>query len=80
MKRVFRALGLLLILSITAVCQPAAKTQVFEAADVHVRPADANEDIGFLPNGRIEARGATMLRLIALAYSVPADRISGGLW
>src|SRR5437667_4310744 len=78
MKPVFKTVVFLLLLCIVAIGQPAPKTQVFEAADVHVRPSDANEDIGFLPNGRIEARGTTMLRLISIAYSVPSDRVTGG--
>jgi uncharacterized protein (TIGR03435 family) len=58
--------------------QPAPSKPVFEAADVHVSPAGTTESGAFLPGGRLEFRGSTLLRLISLAYSVPADRIAGG--
>jgi uncharacterized protein (TIGR03435 family) len=52
-------------------------TQTFEAADVHPTTS-TSDDAGFLANGRVEARGVTMLRLISMAYSVPNNRITGG--
>jgi hypothetical protein len=51
MMRAFQALGLIAILSAVALAQPAPKTQIFEAADVHVSPPGANEDGAFLPGG-----------------------------
>jgi uncharacterized protein (TIGR03435 family) len=66
----------MLLLCVFAAAQTTAP--VFEAADVHVSPAGASESTGFLPGGRVEIRAATMLRLITLAYSVPADRVVGG--
>jgi uncharacterized protein (TIGR03435 family) len=75
MRRGVEAFALLAILSTVAVSQTAPQ---FEAADVHAAPAGAMESTGFLPNGRAEFHGVTLLRLITLAYSVPADRVVGG--
>jgi len=63
------------LVSTLALAQP---PQVFEAADVHVSPPNASEDAGFLPDGRIEFRSTTLFRLIAVAYSVAADRVAVG--
>jgi uncharacterized protein (TIGR03435 family) len=71
MRRAFQTLGPLFILCGLAFGQ-------FEAADIHVSPPDTTESGGFLPNGRLEFRGTTLLRLISLAYSVPNDRVTGG--
>src|SRR6516225_10513883 len=70
-----KAVAFMALVSTLVVAQP---PQVFEAADVHVSPPNASEDAGFLPDGRIEFRSTTLLRLIAVAYSVPADRVAGG--
>jgi uncharacterized protein (TIGR03435 family) len=55
----------------------AAFGQTFEAADIHTTTS-TSDDASFLANGRIEARGVTMLRLISMAYSVPNTRVAGG--
>jgi uncharacterized protein (TIGR03435 family) len=55
----------------------AAFGQTFEAADVHVSTS-TSDDFGFLANGRVEARGVTLLRLIANAYSTPVTLVTGG--
>src|SRR5438046_7296842 len=78
MKGMFQALAFLPLLSIVAMAQPEPKTQTFEAADVHVSPPNGSQDGGFLPGGRIEFRSTTLLRLISVAYSVPADQVYGG--
>jgi len=78
MRRTFRTLGLTVSLCGLAVGQPAPKTPGFEAADVHVSAAGGNQSGGFLPNGRLEFRSTTLLRLISVAYSVPVDRVAGG--
>ena len=75
MKLTLQTLCGLFALSLAAACQPAKPA--FEAADVHVTASTSN-DFAFLPDGRLEARGVSMLRLISAAYSVPAERISGG--
>jgi uncharacterized protein (TIGR03435 family) len=59
-------------------CGLASGQPAFEAADVHVSPTGATESGGFLPGGRVEFRATTLLHLVAVAYSVPADRVSGG--
>jgi uncharacterized protein (TIGR03435 family) len=56
-----------------------SKTPAFEVADVHVSPPGAKQaDGGFMPGGRIELHGATMLDLISAAYGVDSDQILGG--
>jgi uncharacterized protein (TIGR03435 family) len=54
----------------------------FEAADVHVRPYSSTTTLnmtgGVLRAGRYDLRKATMLNMIALAYSVGSDEIFGG--
>jgi uncharacterized protein (TIGR03435 family) len=55
----------------------AAFGQSFEAADVHIT-SSTSDDFSFLVDGRMEARGVTMLRLIANAYSVNTNLVSGG--
>jgi uncharacterized protein (TIGR03435 family) len=59
-------------------CALAADQPRFEAADVHASPQGTRTSWGFLPNGRAEFHSVTMLHLISVAYSVPAERISGG--
>ncbi|HEY2016614.1 MAG TPA: hypothetical protein VGH38_24090, partial [Bryobacteraceae bacterium] len=78
MRRGFEELGLVAILSGLAMCQPAPTTSSFEAADVHVSADGTTESGGFLPGGHAEFRATTLLRLIALAYSVQPDRVAGG--
>jgi uncharacterized protein (TIGR03435 family) len=65
---------LLLASAIGAFAQPST----FTAADIHPSAPDATESDGFLPNGRVEFRATTLLRLISQAYSIPPDRIYGG--
>jgi len=68
------------LLSTAALCQPTATTPVFEMADVHVAPpGEATRGGGFIPGGRFEVRGATMLSLISMAYGMYGDdKIQGG--
>ncbi len=68
-------LGLILF-SAFSVC--AQTPPAFEAADLHLSAPGTSESGGFLPNGRVEFRGVSLLRLIATAYSLPPDRIFGG--
>lgn len=75
MNLTLHTLGGLLAAALAAVAQPVKPA--FEAADVHVS-LSASNDLAFLPNARLEVRGVTLLRLISAAYSMPADRISGG--
>jgi len=51
----------------------------FEVADVHVSPPGTRQgDGGFMPGGRVELHGATMLDLISYANEVSPDKILGG--
>jgi uncharacterized protein (TIGR03435 family) len=49
----------------------------FEAADVHVSPADATPSSAFLPT-RVEFRAITLLHLIMSAYGARAEHVFGG--
>lgn len=53
------------------------QTPRFDAADVHAGTTDFSHG-GFLPNGRVDLRGWTLLDLIAFAYGVERDAVSGG--
>src|SRR6185369_10793613 len=70
-------LAFLIATALTAFGQSSVP-QVFEAADVHVSAPNASGDGGFLPGGRIEFRGVTLLLLISVAYSVPPEQVDGG--
>jgi uncharacterized protein (TIGR03435 family) len=74
--------GLILWFAISAVAafgQDAAAPLVFEAVDLHASTAAPDWRFGgLIPGGRFEARGMTVLGLISMAYSLPADRIVGG--
>src|SRR4051812_30933387 len=74
MRRTLVALGLSGLLSSLSFGQQPA----FEAADVHVSPPGGTESGGFLPNGRLEFRSTSLLRLIGVAYSVQSERVAGG--
>jgi uncharacterized protein (TIGR03435 family) len=51
----------------------------FETADVHPSAPGTRQDGGFMPGGRVELRGFTMLNLVAAAYGVnDEDFIVGG--
>jgi uncharacterized protein (TIGR03435 family) len=49
-----------------------------QTAEVHRSAPGTRESGGFLPEGRFECRGETMLKLISQAYGVPTDAIAGG--
>jgi uncharacterized protein (TIGR03435 family) len=71
-----RLVGVTVILAMA--CGFAAAQAKFEAADVHVSAPDTNPSGGYLPTGRAEFHGVTLLELIGSAYSVSGDQISGG--
>lgn len=54
----------------------------FDAADVHVSPKSVNPNVtstgGFVRGGKYQFKNATMLDLIASAYSVEPDKVVGG--
>jgi len=66
--------ALLALLSCVAFAQP----PVFEMADVHVSTPGTNVDGDFLPGGRLELQGFTMLDLITYAYGIEGELVFGG--
>ncbi|HXS98871.1 MAG TPA: TIGR03435 family protein [Candidatus Limnocylindrales bacterium] len=55
------------------------KPKGFELADVHPsRPGATESDGGFMPGGRLELRGSTLLNLITFAYDVEDGSVLGG--
>lgn len=75
-----RALGLVFIVSHTALGQSSTKVPEFEVADVRVNKS-IGPDAGkfqFLPGGRIEVSGVTVKSIVMAAYDVQEDMIAGG--
>ncbi|HLK68173.1 MAG TPA: TIGR03435 family protein [Bryobacteraceae bacterium] len=64
---------LLVLLPLVGMAQPA-----FQTAEIHGSTAGAIESSGFLPDGRFECRGTSLLKLIAIAYNVNTDAVVGG--
>src|SRR5262245_41169410 len=62
--------------------QTPEKLPSFDAADVHASPKNPNPNVqslgGFARGGRYQFRNATMLDLIASAYSVEPEKVLGG--
>jgi uncharacterized protein (TIGR03435 family) len=62
--------------------QTPEKLPSFEAADVHASPKNPNPNVpslgGFARGGRYQFRNATMLDLIANAYGVEGEKVTGG--
>jgi uncharacterized protein (TIGR03435 family) len=79
MKLVLGAVGFLAFLSTLAPAQTSASV-TFAAADVHPSPPAANAffDSGFLTGGRYQLRNATLVNLIAEAWDLDAEAVSGG--
>src|SRR5579885_3184027 len=72
------AFGLVIFLSGLAAAQPAAPS-TFEAADVHANPSASRfSDGGYLPGGRVQLRGATMVDLVATAWNIDRESVFGG--
>jgi uncharacterized protein (TIGR03435 family) len=81
MNRFFAAIVLLALLSAVALAQPTASaTPKFEVADVHASPHTTQPGARgpFFSSGRYELRFATMVDLIATAYNVDPEKVSGG--
>jgi uncharacterized protein (TIGR03435 family) len=76
MKRALTGASLAVFLASLALGQ---STKTFEVADIHMSPPGTRQaDGGFMPGGRFEIRGATMLDLIAIAYGVEDENVVGG--
>jgi uncharacterized protein (TIGR03435 family) len=70
--------GGLAILSVSLAAAQ-SKSNTFEIADVHVSPPGTRGmDGGFVPGGRVELRGATMVDLVSAAYGVDGPEVVGG--
>ena len=69
-------LSLVILLAGGAAAQPARPA--FQIADVHASSPGVREAGGFLPEGRYECQGLTMLKLIATAYNVATNLVVGG--
>jgi len=54
------------------------QTPKFEIADVHVSAPGTSPNGGFIPGGRLEIRGVTMLNLISIAYDTEDEYVVGG--
>jgi uncharacterized protein (TIGR03435 family) len=83
----YRLTGIALaaFIAVAAFGQSADSDLKFEAADIHPTPAVApgsnnNQFMrgGFYRGGRYEVRNATMVDLVRTAYSVDADKVTGG--
>jgi uncharacterized protein (TIGR03435 family) len=80
MKSALVLLVSILILASLAFGQATEPLPTFEAADVHSSPRSNNPVTrgGFVRGGRYEFKQATMLDLVANAYSLEADKVLGG--
>jgi uncharacterized protein (TIGR03435 family) len=79
MLRAVAGLSLILLLPGLSPGQSNGKEPAFEVADVHVTPPGGiTNDDGFMPGGRYEKRGATMVDLISDAYGVDEKMVVGG--
>ena len=84
MRRVFPALGIVVMLCSAGYAQTPAPTPKFDAADISVRThtGTTNQPVmtgGVLRGGRYDLRNATMIDLIGAAYGITdSDLITGG--
>lgn len=66
-------------LAIVSLISTAAFGQSFESADIQpAKPADQWSTLGLLPNGRVQGRNVTLKMLLAAAYDIDTDRVTGG--
>ena len=68
------------LLALAMLVPAAASAQTkFEMADVHVSaPTSKQPDGGFMPGGRVELRGFTMLDLISMSHDMDESDVLGG--
>jgi uncharacterized protein (TIGR03435 family) len=83
MRRVFAALGVVVLLAGTGYAQSPASGPRFDVADVHLRVRTAagspGASGGVLRGGRYDLRNATMVDLIAVSYGINSpEMIVGG--
>ena len=75
MYRALAGFGLFVLLSSHLLGQ---SKDTFEIADVHLSATGASQGGGFLPGGRLELKGMTMLDLVSIAYGVENSAVAGG--
>lgn len=79
MKRTLAGVSLPVLLSSLLLGQSTTNPPTFEVADVHTSAPGTNRgNGGFMPGGRVELRGATMVDLISYAYDVEPEMVVGG--
>jgi uncharacterized protein (TIGR03435 family) len=78
MKPALATASLIVLLSSLSFGQSLVTPPAFEVADVHVSAPGTSEGGGFMPGGRVELRGTTMLDLITIAYGVETAMVVGG--
>jgi hypothetical protein len=68
-----------LLLSEAALGQSTTSPLSFEVADIQVaKPGDQRVALDLLSNGRVQCHNVTLKMLIAAAYNVDRDRVTGG--
>jgi uncharacterized protein (TIGR03435 family) len=67
------------LLSVVAFGQSTKPQHSFDAAEIHAsNSADQWTSLGVLPNGHVRSHNATLRMIIAAAYNVDLDRVTGG--
>jgi uncharacterized protein (TIGR03435 family) len=67
-----------ILLAHVAIGQSPAARLAFVKANLDVSAPGTREEGGFLPEGRFECRGVTLLKLISMAYGVNQNQVVGG--
>ncbi len=76
---ILTAVAFTFLLSSVALSQSPKPKDSFDAAEIQSsNPGDQWATIAILPNGRIRVHNATLRMLIAAAYNVDVDRVTGG--
>jgi uncharacterized protein (TIGR03435 family) len=77
MNSVLKTLIWIALFPALSLAQPIAKP-AFEAADIHVSAPGEKPDITVLPAGKLTLRYMTMRDIVAAAWSLKADYVTGG--
>jgi uncharacterized protein (TIGR03435 family) len=76
---VLKALVVALLLAESAFSQSVKSSVTFESVDIQAsRHGDQIVTLGILPNGQVRFRNATLKKIIAAAYNVDEDLVTGG--
>ena len=69
----------LLSLASASFCQSASRALAFQSLSIHASPSDEQiHTSAILPDGHLEFRGATLRSIIATAYTVDLEHVTGG--